>query len=285
MKHCPKCNQDLDESLFKKKSNGSYQAYCIECKKMIDREYQARKRAEKLAVKIEPENEETETVSEEIETLLPETEPENVKDSQTVVYCPCDDWIPIEERLPERSGIYLITQLGSNTFEQASKNIKVPVVSEAYFQPGGFLNNNVQAWRPVPEPYKHVKPTIAPAPWYQRAPLGRKDRNDQEIREGDILSIRTVTAFDYSKESPVVVKWDPRSLAMSTSKIHEIGGDTLHGVQIRFFNQCEIIGSIYDKKSLENVIIEENFSSRYEYEKAISWLLGGEVVGGKNGSK
>lgn len=47
MKHCPKCNKDLEESLFKKKANGSYQAYCIECKRIIDREYQARKRLEK----------------------------------------------------------------------------------------------------------------------------------------------------------------------------------------------------------------------------------------------
>lgn len=51
MKHCPKCNKDLEESLFKKKSNGTYQAYCIECKRVIDREYQARKRLEKKVVK------------------------------------------------------------------------------------------------------------------------------------------------------------------------------------------------------------------------------------------
>ena len=283
MKHCPKCDKDLDESLFKKKANGTYQAYCIECKKIVDREYQARKRAEKLA--------QTKT-----ETVEPKTEPgpvkeepeviedhvsEPVKDYQKVIYYPCDDWISIEDRLPDHAGIYLITQLGSNTYEQSMKGIKVPVVSESTFISGKFFNGNVQAWRPVPEPYKHVKPTVTPAPWYQRQPLGYKDRNDVEIHEGDILNIRTVTRFDYRNSSPVVFKWDPRGLSVSSSKIHEIGGDTLHGVPNAVLSQCEIIGSIYElEKVKETVLTDTYFSNTVDLDKAIEWV-NKEVANGK----
>ena len=263
MRHCPRCKKDLDESNFKTRANGSYQAYCIECKKLIDREYQARKRAERNE---KPKNE---TVLPKVETETTKNETE-LKDYQKIIYCECDDWVPIEDHLPSESGQYLITQIGTNTFEQAEKGVKVPVTNSMTFLGGHFLTSNVQAWRPMPEPYKHVKPTITPAPWYKKQPLGYKDRNDVEIREGDILNIRTVTRYNFKDESPVVLKWDPRSIGVSSSKIHEIGGDTLHGVTNSVLNQCEVIGSIYDLKTVKEIILTDTyFSSPVDLDRAI----------------
>lgn len=268
MRHCPKCEKDLDESNFKIRANGSYQAYCIECKKLIDREYQARKRAERNE---KPKNE---TVLTKIETVSVknETESSELKDYQKIIYCECDDWVPIEDHLPKESGQYLITQIGTNTFEQASKGVKVPVTNSMTFLGGHFLTSNVQAWRPMPEPYKHVKPTITPAPWYKKQPLGYKDRNDVEIREGDILNIRTVTRYNYENESPIALVWDPRRIGVNGSKIHEIGGDTLHGVTFSVLDQCEIIGSVHDLMSVESILTEEYFYNKIDLEKARDWL-------------
>lgn len=267
MRHCPKCNKDLEDHLFKKKANGSYQAYCIECKRVIDREYQARKRAEKLAqTKNETVSSEKETVLTEIETVSSEIETETVKDYQKVIYCPCDDWIPIEDRLPDHAGVYLITQLGSNTFEQSSKGVKVPVVNECTFLPGGFLNSNVQAWRPVPEPYKHVKPTITPAPWYKSVDLGYKDKNDEIIREGAILDPRGLADFC---NQPLVIYWDKRSLKFSICRLYEMHTDTHHGIQIAWISRSLVIGSIYNKKDVINrILTDQYFNDSYELEKA-----------------
>ena len=271
MRHCPKCEKDLDESLFKRRANGSFQAYCIECKKIIDREYQARKRAER------DDKSKIETVSIKNETKKNENETE-LKDWQKIIYCHCDDWVPIDDHLPEQDGRYLITQIGTNTFEQVEKGVKVPVVGTMSYYGGHFLTSNVQAWRPIPEPYKHVKPTVTPAPWYKKQPLGYKDRNDVEIREGDILNIRTVTRYNYKGESPVVLKWDPRSIGVSSSKIHEIGGDTLHGVPNSVLNQCEVIGSIYDLKAVKEIVLTDTyFSNSVDLERAIEWVNKGGI--------
>lgn len=53
-------------------------------------------------------------------------------------------WIPVTERLPEKSGYYL-----------ATVDIGWKIVDVIYFNNGsGFLMaNTVKAWKPTPEPY------------------------------------------------------------------------------------------------------------------------------------
>ena len=56
-------------------------------------------------------------------------------------------WIPVTERLPEKSGYYL-----------ATVDIGWKIVDVIYFNNGsGFLMaNTVKAWKPTPEPYYGV---------------------------------------------------------------------------------------------------------------------------------
>ena len=61
-------------------------------------------------------------------------------------------WIPCEERLPERSGFYLTTV---NWYDHLSRIIK-------HFDGKDFLNlidraDHITAWMPLPEPYKGVE--------------------------------------------------------------------------------------------------------------------------------
>lgn len=57
-------------------------------------------------------------------------------------------WIPVTERLPEKSGYYL-----------ATVDIGWKIVDVIYFNNGsGFLMaNTVKAWKPTPEPYHGSK--------------------------------------------------------------------------------------------------------------------------------
>lgn len=57
-------------------------------------------------------------------------------------------WIPVTERLPEKSGYYL-----------ATVDIGLKVVDVIFFNNGsGFLMaNTVKAWKPTPEPYQGGK--------------------------------------------------------------------------------------------------------------------------------
>lgn len=57
-------------------------------------------------------------------------------------------WIPVTERLPEKSGYYL-----------ATIDIGLKVVDVIFFNNGsGFLMaNTVKAWKPTPEPYQKGK--------------------------------------------------------------------------------------------------------------------------------
>lgn len=54
-------------------------------------------------------------------------------------------WIPVTERLPEKSGYYL-----------ATVDIGMKIVDVIFFNNGsGFLMaNTVKAWKPTPEPYQ-----------------------------------------------------------------------------------------------------------------------------------
>lgn len=79
-KLCPKCNQTLDDRFFAVRSNGKLQAYCRECKREIDREYQKSKR-DKVSETIETLEEKE--ITEDIQTIesqdLPEESvPQNV---------------------------------------------------------------------------------------------------------------------------------------------------------------------------------------------------------------
>ena len=64
---------------------------------------------------------------------------------------PLPRWIPVNERLPEHSGNYLISIADSNYVSgQAFKT--------SWFYPSdhrwSFKNANILAWMPLPEPYK-----------------------------------------------------------------------------------------------------------------------------------
>ena len=60
-------------------------------------------------------------------------------------------WIPVTERLPEKSGYYL-----------ATVDIGWKIVDVIYFNNGsGFLmTNTVKAWKPTPEPYQGERKQI-----------------------------------------------------------------------------------------------------------------------------
>lgn len=60
-------------------------------------------------------------------------------------------WIPVTERLPEKSGYYL-----------ATVDIGWKIVDVIYFNNGsGFLMaNTVEAWKPTPEPYQGERKQI-----------------------------------------------------------------------------------------------------------------------------
>lgn len=58
-------------------------------------------------------------------------------------------WIPCSERLPEHSGIYLVT---------LTVAVEKYVVVRWYSQRGGWIcEDRVEAWMPLPEPYKEVE--------------------------------------------------------------------------------------------------------------------------------
>ena len=55
-------------------------------------------------------------------------------------------WIPCSERLPEHSGIYLVT---------LTVAVEKYVVVRWYSQRGGWIcDEHPEAWMPLPEPYK-----------------------------------------------------------------------------------------------------------------------------------
>lgn len=60
-------------------------------------------------------------------------------------------WIPVTERLPEKSGYYLVTV-----------DIGWKIVDVIFFNNGsGFLMaNTVKAWKPTPEPYQGERKQI-----------------------------------------------------------------------------------------------------------------------------
>ena len=51
MKICPKCNKNLDDTIFSKRKSGKPRPYCAECKRVYDRDYYAKTRAKRLEMK------------------------------------------------------------------------------------------------------------------------------------------------------------------------------------------------------------------------------------------
>lgn len=63
------------------------------------------------------------------------------------------EWIPVEERLPKKDGIYLTTLDGEITGENK------PFTGMAEFEEGKWIDDEkdfqcILAWMPLPEPYK-----------------------------------------------------------------------------------------------------------------------------------
>ena len=70
-----------------------------------------------------------------------------------------DDWIPVEERLPNKNGVYNVTRLVDDAF----------ISDSAYFDGQDTWHNDnrvnhtrpyltdIVAWQPLPEPYKGGK--------------------------------------------------------------------------------------------------------------------------------
>lgn len=64
-----------------------------------------------------------------------------------------NDWIPVEERLPEENGFYIATMDGKIVGQEE------PFVGLAEFEDGKWIDDEddykcVIAWRPLPEPYQ-----------------------------------------------------------------------------------------------------------------------------------
>ena len=67
-----------------------------------------------------------------------------------------NDWIPVEERLPEENGFYIATMDGEIVGQEE------PFVGLAEFEDGKWIDDEddykcVIAWRPLPEPYRPKK--------------------------------------------------------------------------------------------------------------------------------
>ena len=66
-------------------------------------------------------------------------------------------WIPVTERLPEETGLYLISikTKGVEALEEIYPNGLVYVSAyDAVIMHWGYGGENVQAWQPLPEPYQ-----------------------------------------------------------------------------------------------------------------------------------
>ena len=95
---------------------------------------------------------------EDVEYLISHT-PEDSKEHYAYKICkklvesqpPADQWIPCSERLPEKSGAYIVTMDWDG----------MPRVTRLYFttvEDQRWLTfRNVTAWMPLPEPYKGVE--------------------------------------------------------------------------------------------------------------------------------
>ena len=68
-------------------------------------------------------------------------------------------WIPVSERLPEKSGKYLITIKNLTGFEIPKEYVFIcdyfHAIKEFMFDT--WEDNKIVAWQPLPEPYKEAK--------------------------------------------------------------------------------------------------------------------------------
>ena len=72
-----------------------------------------------------------------------------------------DEWIPVSERLPEKTGFYLCTVGATWKNPRVMKYEPKECVNDAYLWQGDddsyVYNWFVEAWRPLPAPYKAEK--------------------------------------------------------------------------------------------------------------------------------
>lgn len=69
-------------------------------------------------------------------------------------------WIPVSERLPKETGLYLISlnTKGVGLFEETHPDGFVYVSAyDAVIMHWGYGDKNVQAWMPLPKPYRREK--------------------------------------------------------------------------------------------------------------------------------
>ena len=80
-----------------------------------------------------------------------------ILDGKTNFTRPQDEWIPVSERLPEESGVYIVTEK-IFAIDDRNHRGKFKVETECVEFQGGRWNRakffEVIAWQPLPEPYK-----------------------------------------------------------------------------------------------------------------------------------
>ena len=65
-------------------------------------------------------------------------------------------WIPVSERLPKKSGVYLCTFGGNNLtrVDNYTTELDAKKIFDEPEEYAGWQSQNVIAWMPLPEPYK-----------------------------------------------------------------------------------------------------------------------------------
>lgn len=71
-----------------------------------------------------------------------------VEEAPTVETVPAEKWIPITERLPNKSGRYLVSY--------DSGYVAMALYYESVSKWGSTTTERIVAWMPLPEPYKGV---------------------------------------------------------------------------------------------------------------------------------
>lgn len=122
-----------------------------ELEKTLEEIEQRKARAEKLIVK-PPHDKLDQIANDTAEAFI-----EAYKECQDIIRKHMNDgWIPVEERLPEEAGTYIVTAVENNlvhvTFAKWRNRYK------RFDMTGARAYWRIIAWRPLPEPYKPKQP-------------------------------------------------------------------------------------------------------------------------------
>lgn len=74
-----------------------------------------------------------------------------------IPYEPKDEWIPVSERLPEKRGVYIVTEKVFSLDDREHKGRYNTMVEQVEYCNGKWQRASffeVIAWRPLPEPYQ-----------------------------------------------------------------------------------------------------------------------------------